>query len=111
MGLDISVSNRNDIEIYEVRLGNVGQITRIHNAVGQYPDLFPLILEKVTYSGAHCGDEIAAEDVSALLKETIQLGEHLIAASDLDKSLIAEFAQTLRDACLIAIEHGTIIQF
>lgn len=111
MGLDISVFDRNDVAIYEARLGNVGQITRIHHVLGQYPTLFPLILEKVTYSGAHCCDDIPAEDVGPLLKEATRLGDHAIDANDRDKLSIAAFAQTLKDACLIAIEHGTIIQF
>lgn len=29
MGLDISIFDCNDVEIYEARLGNVGQINRI----------------------------------------------------------------------------------
>lgn len=111
MGLDISIFDCNDVEIHEARLGNVGKITRIHHAIGQYPTLFPLILEKVTYSCAHCCDEIPAEDVGALLKEATQLEEHSIDASDHDKSSIAQFAQTLKNACSIALEHQTNIQF
>lgn len=111
MGLDISIFDRNDVEIFEARLGNVGQISRIHHAIGQYPTLFPLILEKVTYSGAHCCDKIPAEDVGALLKEATQLEEHSIDANDRDKLSIAQFAQTLKDACSIALEHDASIQF
>lgn len=111
MGLDVSVFDCYGVEVFSDRLGNVGFIDRIHKVISQYPDLFPLICQKVSYSGTHCCDEIRTDDVQILMDEVDLLVKYPIDASDRDKESIAQFTATLRHACLVAIRYKSPILF
>lgn len=111
MGLDISVYNKYEIEILDERLGNVGQISRIDEILSRYPDLFSKIREKVSYSGAHCCDEIALDEIGSLLTEVELLLSFSIEVEESEKLLISRFAEKLKIACLLAIENETEIRF
>jgi hypothetical protein len=69
------------------RLGNMSLVAYVREFLqSNSPNDFPLLLERVVYSGTHCGDWIAAGDVRQLLAETRRLQG---LASD---PLILEFA-------------------
>jgi hypothetical protein len=56
------------------RLGNIGLVAHVREFLQRNsPNDFPLLLERVVYSGAHCGDWLAAGDVPRLLAETRRL--------------------------------------
>jgi hypothetical protein len=111
MGLDVSVCDRQGNEVFEDRLGDVGFISRIHKVISRYPDQFPIVVAKVTYSGAHFGDEIPADEVPRLADEAELLLSFEFDACDRDKESISEFAEKLRLTCRAAIQYDTGIRF
>jgi hypothetical protein len=112
MGLDISVVNQNEEELFSDRLGDVGFITRIRVEIAKYPSLFPLILNRVIYSNAHCGDELTLEQSFDVLYEAKTLKGYLFEdASERDKDSIKEFSETLIRACQCAIDNKANIVF
>ena len=50
-------------------IGNIGLVGRFRELIGEHPNDFPLILEKVIYSGSHCGDYLVVGEVEALQAE------------------------------------------
>lgn len=111
MGLDVGVYDLQNNEVFDDRLGNVGFISRIHKVISRYPDQFPIVIGKVTYSGAHFGDEIPADEVPTLADEAELLLSFEFDACDRDKESISEFAEKLRLTCRAAIQHDTEIRF
>jgi hypothetical protein len=58
------------------RLGNIAEIGFLRETIGKLPDAqssFPIILQRVIYSGSHSGDEIAVCDVPRLKDELERL--------------------------------------
>src|SRR5215475_1797642 len=57
--------------LVEKRLGNMTAVAYVRDFLkDNSPKTFPLLLERVVYSGTHTGDWIAAGDVAQLLIET-----------------------------------------
>jgi len=69
------------------------------------PNDFPLLLERVVYSGIHSGDWVAAQDVPQLLQEARRLQG---LARD---SLILEFAKDLVELAEASIATDNPIVF
>jgi len=69
------------------------------------PDL-PVLLEKVLYSGTHCGDELSLEDIERALAEIRLIQTKPIADGDVQNflNLFGELLQTARS-------HGLPIVF
>jgi hypothetical protein len=60
--------------LVEKRLGNVTSVAYVREYLeNNFPDSFPLLLERVVYSGSHCGDCVAASEAVQLLTETRRL--------------------------------------
>ncbi len=60
--------------LVEKRLGNVASVAHVRQFLeSDYRQSFPLLLERVLYSGTHSGDWVAASDVPQLLAETRKL--------------------------------------
>jgi len=56
------------------RLGNMASVACVRGFLENHaPDRFPLLLERVVYSGTHSGDWVAVSDVPQLLTETRRL--------------------------------------
>jgi len=68
-------------------LGNAGSIEWLRDAFWAKRKLFPVLLEKVIYSGTHCGDHVALRDVAKLAVELDRLRSYRIADKTLDKHL------------------------
>ena len=57
------------------RIGNISLVAGLRQVIGQQPDKFPLILEKVLYSGSHTGDFLTFQEVEAIAAEVAMLSE------------------------------------
>ncbi len=60
--------------LVEKRLGNMASVANVRGFLENHsPNSFPLLLERVVYSGTHSGDWVAASEVPQLLTETRRL--------------------------------------
>lgn len=60
--------------LVEKHLGNIAAVAHVREFLeNNSPQDFPLLLERVAYSGTHCGDWIAASDATQLLTEARKL--------------------------------------
>ncbi len=57
------------------RLSKLALVRAIRAELSQMPVLFPTILEKVIYSGSHCGDYLTLEDVLRVKTELVPLSQ------------------------------------
>lgn len=51
------------------RLNNIGGNAMVREQLSHFPERFPILLEKVVYSGTHCGDWLTIEQVRAVAPE------------------------------------------
>jgi hypothetical protein len=51
------------------RLGNIDLIDFLRELLNGSPEQFPILLTKVVYAGAHCGDHLDLEDIEHLAIE------------------------------------------
>ncbi len=88
------------------RLGNITLVAYVHEFLQtNSPNNFPVLLERVVYSGTHCGDWIAASDVPQLLAEARKLQG---LTSD---PLILEFTNDVAALAEASLETGNPIVF
>jgi hypothetical protein len=92
------------------RVGNMGSAAYVRAYVrefleGNSPNNFPLLLERVIYSGTHSGDWIAASDVPELLTETRRL------RGLTDDPLIIQFTNDVCELAEASIATGNPIVF
>ena len=60
--------------LVEKQLGNMALVAYVRGFLEDHsPNSFPLLLERVVYSGVHSGDRVTASDVPQLLTETRRL--------------------------------------
>ena len=73
MGLDASVfcDDEEEHKIAAVHLGNLSMITYLRETISRAAPA-PILLNKVLYSGSHCGDRLLMEEVREVKRE---LGE------------------------------------
>lgn len=90
------------------RLGHIGLIAFLREALSQLAHEFPIILSKVIYSGSHCGDFLMRMEVPALLVELEALSQ-LHADDPSDEPLLRRFEAQLKELvqASIAIEKPT----
>ena len=90
----------------EKRLGNIASVAYIRGFLeDNSPNTFPLLLERVVYSGSHSGDWMAASDVPQLLTETRRL-QALATVPD-----IIQFANDVIELAEASIATGNPIVF
>jgi len=87
-------------------LGNVGSIAHVRAYIQPLVQThFPLLMEKVVYSGTHGGDFIPATEVELLLKEVRFLLE---GTSDID---VRQFATDMVELCEASLATRNPIVF
>jgi hypothetical protein len=92
--------------LVEKRLGNVATVAYIHEFLENHsPNNFPLLFERVVYSGTHSGDCIAASDAPQLLTETQKL------QGLTDDPLILRFTNDMVELAEASIATGNPIVF
>ncbi len=88
------------------RFGNIAALAYVRTFLeNNSPQSFPLILERVAYSGAHSGDWVAASDVPQLLTESRRL------QVSTDDQLILQFANDVVELAEASIATGNPIAF
>ena len=92
--------------LIERRLGNISMVSSVRKFIQMNSASdFPVLSERVVYSGTPCGDWIAAVDAPLLLNEARKLDS---LTSD---PLIHEFANSLIELAEASIETGNPIEF
>jgi len=92
--------------LVEKRLGNIAAVAYVRGFLeDNSPHSFPLLLERVVYSGVHTGDSVAARDVPRLMSETRKLQR---LAND---PLIVEFTNDMVELAEASIATGNPIVF
>lgn len=91
-------------------LGNIGQIARLRHALELAPKRFPLLLEKVIWSGSHCGDFVPAEEVHLLRPELRSLARFKCEDPDVAEDLKL-FRMQMNELIRVAIKLGRPIAF
>ena len=51
-------------ELISHRIGNLAGVAFLRGGRGQRPELLPILLKKVFYSGPNCGDCLGLDDVA-----------------------------------------------
>jgi len=104
MGLDASFYQdaENEICLRHIHIGNVAMVWYLAEEI-EKNGKFPLILERVLYSGSHCGDEIAANSIADLKDELIRLPDV--------PSEVRRFKDGLIALCEIALKQNRPITF
>lgn len=92
--------------LIEKRLGNVSFAAHVRGFLEKNsPNDFPLLLQRVIYSGTHSGNWIAVRDVPQLIKETRKLQGLTTDA------IIVEFANDMIELAEASIATGNPIAF
>jgi hypothetical protein len=92
--------------LVQKRLGNIAAIAYVREFLeNNSSHSFPLLLERVVYSGTHCGDWVAASDVPQLLAETRRL------QSLTDDPVILQFTNDVVELAEASIATGNPIVF
>jgi hypothetical protein len=92
--------------LIEKRIGNIALAGHVRGFLeDNSPNEFPLLLERVVYSGTHTGDWIAARDVPQLMRETRKLRS---LTSDL---VIVGFTNDMMELAEASIATGNPIVF
>ena len=87
-------------------LGNMASVAYIRGFLENHsPNSFPLLLERVVYSGTHSGDWVAASDVPQLLTETRKL------QGSTSDALILQFTNDVVELAQASIATGNPIVF
>jgi hypothetical protein len=116
MGLDAHVNRRGVHEdsaelqgyLVDKRLGNIAHIGFLRqrvNGLNNSASSFPIILQRVLYSGSHCGDEIPLDYVPKLIQE-LELLKNLDNSEEV-KCLVAD----MNELCKASIDTGNPIVF
>ena len=108
MGLDISaVDPKTQEERAEARLGDVGFINDLRSLLAEYPDQFSMILQRVIFSAAHCGDEISDPNIMrAIVEECLRLEDQFAS-----NAKAMRFAASLKLVAETAIDENLILVF
>lgn len=86
-----------------MHVGNVSHVWALRDEVATLTAGYPLISDRVLYSGSHCGDEITADEVGALQAELRRLPD---GSADLN-----QFRAEFLELCAVALKHSRAITF
>lgn len=95
--------------LVKARIGNIAYVAHIREWINaeacNTQRGFPLLSEKVVYSGIHCGDWIPTSDAQMLLEELEALNSR---AQD---EYHREFMETMKQLCEASLASGNPIVF
>ncbi len=87
--------NQNSVLLHHY-LGNIALIALLRSELAIESHKFPVLLEKVLYSGTHCGDFLPFADVELLKIEVSQLSNH-ISLTKVDQHFVNEFQKKMEE--------------
>jgi hypothetical protein len=92
------------------RIGNIGLVGLLRNELRRSKELFPLLLEKVLYSGTHCGDYLPTDDL-LMLREEIDRLAGFTCANEEHQDYMEEFRQQMEELVESALAVDKSIVF
>ena len=92
------------------RIGNIDLVGRLREELQRQAGLFPVLLGKVLYSGAHAGDYLSAGDFAAVLGELDHLSD-FPCANGADRQPLRNFDHKMRELVTAALAAGKPISF
>jgi hypothetical protein len=90
------------------RIGNIALVELLHKELKVEVESYPILLERVLYSGAHTGDYLAFADVENLRAEINNLSALQHTAN---QSLITTFQRQMQELVAAALSTGNPISF
>ena len=108
MGLSATIylDSDTDEEIANMRIGNIGMVGHLSDLIGEQLPLQSVLMDKVLYSGSHCGDELTLSEVKLALDEI----HHLQESPQKDSDLVF-FLEKFGNLCATALEAERGITF
>ena len=95
--------------LIRTRIGNISYIAHIRSWVEskeiQFGKRFPILLQRVVYSGSHAGDWIDHADAQRMLEELNNI------ETTAEDELQREFVQTMRQLCDASVTSSNPIMF
>ena len=92
------------------RIGNMALVAALRSVLEHAPARFPIILQRVIYSGTHAGDSIPATDIPSLSLEVSGLSSLHSPDSQME-NIIRRFEAQMAELVKAAIEVGKPISF
>jgi hypothetical protein len=92
------------------RIGNVALVEFLRGELSRSRDLFPVLLEKVLYSGTHCGDYLLTDEVLKLREELVELADFTCSEAE-HQPYMEEFRQQMDELVESALSVGKPIVF
>lgn len=91
-------------------LGNISHVALLHNELARGAERFPILLEKVLYSGAHAGDYLRLDDVRDLQGELKQIDE-FVCSDEETQEYVRSLRQQMQELVAAALSIGKPISF
>ncbi len=91
-------------------IGNAGLVSQLWDELAYGPSKFPILLNKVLYSGTHCGDFLEKDDILGLKAELKRLSKFQCTDSELQENM-QTFQQQMSNLVDCAILIGKPIAF
>jgi hypothetical protein len=91
-------------------IGNAGFVSQLWDELAHKPSKFPILLNKVLYSGTHCGDFLEKDDILELKKELSLLSKFQVSDSEMN-SYIKTLYKQMSNLVECALSIGKPIAF
>ena len=92
------------------RIGNIALVSLLWNELSRVAEKFPVIMQKILYSGTHAGDYLSLDVVESLKTELDYLGK-LICSNQRSQEFVDEFHQHLTELVKTSLEVGKPLSF
>ena len=92
------------------RVGNIALVSLLYSELSRGAEMFPVILQKILYSGTHAGDYLSLDVVESLKIELDYLG-YFVCSSERSQEFVNEFHQHLVELVKAALEVKKPISF
>jgi hypothetical protein len=91
-------------------LGNISLVALLRSELQREPSRFPVLLTKVVYSGAHCGDYLTFETIPPLQRELESLADFECSTREADE-FMAQFRTQMSELATTALSVAKPIAF
>jgi hypothetical protein len=92
------------------RIGNLAQVGLLRGELSREAGKFPIVLEKVIYSGTHAGDYLSLDDVRQLESELRDM-DRFVCSDKANQKYIKWFGRQMRELAKAALSVSKPISF
>jgi hypothetical protein len=92
------------------RIGNIALVSLLHSKLSHEAEKFPVIMQKILYSGSHAGDYLSL-DIVERLKTELDFLDGFVCSSARNQEFFDEFRQKLIELVETALEVKKPISF